>query len=234
MSYCVNCGVELHETAVRCPLCNQKVYHPEYIPSENAVPPFPKEKEQVEKIMRKDLGILFSIVFLATGITCGALNFFTFSDSLWSLSVIGACGVLWVMMIPAVIYTRFPYYLYFIFDGAAVALYLFMLAHIADRFKWLYELGVPITVLVTVLSMLLAFCVKNLPRSFLTVGLYTVTAIALLCAGIEILVDRFKDQPVHLSWSALVLTVGVIIDIAIITMLSLRRVRNEVRKRLHF
>jgi len=39
---------------------------------------------------------------------------------------------------------------------------------------------------------------------------------------------------VSLRWSAVVLVICVVVDIALITMLPLRRLRNEVRRRLHF
>jgi hypothetical protein len=29
--YCVNCGVELAETEIKCPLCQTKVYHPDFL-----------------------------------------------------------------------------------------------------------------------------------------------------------------------------------------------------------
>lgn len=42
------------------------------------------------------------------------------------------------------------------------------------------------------------------------------------------------QSPLHLTWSAVVLTVCVIIDVALVTILVKKRLRNEVRRRLHF
>ena len=79
MSYCVNCGVELEHSLKECPLCNTQVINP----NENAeLPmnsPFPKEKSTVEAVMRKDVGILVSIILFSTAITCGCLNYFIFN-----------------------------------------------------------------------------------------------------------------------------------------------------------
>lgn len=235
MSYCVNCGVELDASAKECPLCNTPVLNPmELEKLATAQRPFPTEKGQVETVKRKDLGILMSMVVLATAVTCGVLNAFVFSGALWSMAVIGACIVLWVIMIPAVIYTKQPVYVSLMYDGGAVALYLFMLSYLVGSRGWLWGLGIPITVLVTVLAEIFTFCVHRLPRSFLTVSLYLFTAIGLLCIGLEILIDRYVGQGIALSWSAVVLTVCVILDIAVITLLSRRRLRNAVRRRLHF
>lgn len=202
--------------------------------AKEAEPPFPKEKGQVETVNRKDLGILLSMVVLATGATCGVLNALVFRGVLWSLTVIGACVVLWVIMIPAVIYKEQPIYVSLLYDGVAVGIYLYMLTYLTGSKDWVWGLGIPITLLVTVIAELLTLCIRKLPRSFLTVSLYLFTALGLLCMGLEILIDRYLGHEIALGWSAVVLTVCVILDIALITMLSRRHLREEVRRRLHF
>ncbi len=235
MSYCVNCGVELHASARKCPLCNTPVWHPDMLEQmAHAVPPFPEEKGQVEAVKRKDLGLLLSIVVLATAVTCGLLNFLTFRRDLWSLAVIGACVVLWVIMIPAVICVKQSVYVSLLLDGAAVGLYLYMLTYLTGSAGWFWGLGLYIVLLVTGLLEVFTFCVRKLPRSFLTVALYVFTGAGLLCVGLELLIRNYLGGALRLGWSAVVLTVCGILDVAIITMLSRRRLRDAVRKRLHF
>lgn len=235
MSYCVNCGVELDATAKECVLCNTPVYNPkEMEKSTDAKTPFPKEKGQVEAVKRKDLGILFSVMMLATALACGIVNAFIFKGSLWSLAVIGVCGLLWVVLIPALIYVRQPVYLSILWDGVAVAVYLYLLTFLTAGNQWFWGLALPIVLLVTVIAEVFALCVKKLPKSFLTESLYTLSAIALLCLGLEILIDLHLHDGISLFWSAVVVTVCVVLDVMVITMLSLRRLRDAVRRRLHF
>lgn len=244
MSYCVNCGVELDASAGECPLCNTPVLNPKEIEryaahagkgmENQARSPFPREKGQVETVKRKDLGILLSMVVLASAVTCGILNALVFRGTLWSLAVIGACAILWVIMIPVVIYVKQPVYVSLLLDGAVVAVYLFMLTFQVGSSDWFWGLGLPITGLVTVMTELETVCILKLPKSFLTIALYLFTGVGLLCMGLEMLIDHYLDEGIALSWSAVVLTVCIILDIALITMLSRRRLRNEVRRRLHF
>ncbi len=239
MSYCVNCGVELEASAKECPLCNTPVINPRINNGRPLKEPaaetqaFPREKGQVESI-RKDLGILMSMIVLATAATCGFLNIFVFKGVPWSLTVIGACVILWVIMIPVAIYRKQSIYLSLLLDGMSVVVYLQLLTFLTGSKAWFVELGLPITILVTVLAELMTLCIRKFPRSFLTVSLYLFTAVGVLCVGLEILIDRYLGGKVALSWSAVVLTVCVILDIAVITMLSRRRLRDEVRRRLHF
>lgn len=234
MSYCVNCGVELHESAKACALCNTPIYNPNELKKEELSTPFPTEKGQVEKVKRKDLGILLSTVVLATAVTCGMLNAFVFTGTQWSLAVIGVCVILWVIMVPVVIYTKQTVYVSLLYDGAAVVVYLYLLTFMVKSDEWFFGLGLPIVVLVTVLAELLTIAVRKLPRSILTVALYFFTEIALLCTGLELLIDRYLENKMTLGWSAVVLTVCVIVDIALINILCVRRLRNAVRRRLHF
>lgn len=234
MSYCVNCGVELQAAAERCPLCNTIVINPNEMEKKNDVQaPFPSEKGQVETVKRKDIGILITAILAATAIICGILNGLSFQGALWSLAVGGVCVVLWVILIPVVIFKRQPIYVSLFLDGVAVAAYLYMLTYLVGSNGWFFGLGLPITILVTAIIELFTICVKKLPYAFLVGCLEFFTAVGLLCMGIEILIDRYLEHPIALSWSAVVLTVCGILDIAFITMLSRRRLRHALYKRLH-
>lgn len=234
MSYCVNCGVELDKTATACALCNTPVLNPKQPIDNKVAPPFPVEKGQVETVNRKDMAILLTTVVLASAITCTLLNLFVFQKNLWSLAVIGVCAILWVSMIPVVIRPGQSLYLSILYDGAVAAGYLYLLTWMSHNDRWFWGLGFPLVIYITAIAELVILCYRKLPLSFLTMGIYAVTAAGILCGGIEVLIDRYLTGMVALKWSAVVLTVCGIIDIALVTMLSLRRIRNVVRKRFHF
>lgn len=234
MSYCVNCGVELDDSAKKCVLCNTPVVHPGRDMQAVYATPFPQEKGTVEAVNRNDFAILLSTFVLATAVTCGLLNALVFTVSRWSLAVIGVCVILWVSIVPLIVWRKLSVYASLFLDGLAITLYLYMLAHMVDSFGWCYGLGLPIVMLVVAVAELLALSVNKLPRSFLTVSLYINMAIGVACTGIECLIDRYIDGRIVLSWSAVVMTICIILAIAIITMLSRRRLRSAVRRRLHF
>lgn len=234
MSYCVNCGVELHGDLKVCPLCNTPVINPAELEKKMSEPAFPREKGQVETVKRKDMGLLMSIVAVATAVTCGVLNLLVYDSSRWSLAIIGACALLWVMLVPVVIYTKLPVYVYLLADGVMVAVYLYMISYVTPGREWFWGLALPVTALVTLIAELFALCIHKLPVGFLTTALYIFTAIGVLCCGLECLIDRYIVGKVKLTWSSIVLTVCVIIDVTIITLLSRKRLRDAVRRRLHF
>ena len=234
MSYCVNCGVELDAALKDCPLCNTPVVNPRELEKRRAASPFPEEKGQVENVKRKDLAIFLSVVLAATGITCGMLNLFVFTGSAWSLLIIGSCLMLWVFFLPVIICTKLSLYGSLLFDGIAIGVYLYLITFLTGGRDWFFELALPITVWGVLITEIFTVCVKKLPATFITVSLYVFTAIAVLCVGLEMLIDWYINRHISLVWSAVVLTVCVIIDIMLITLLSRARLRNEIRRRLHF
>ncbi len=59
--FCIKCGVELSEGQKICPVCDTKVYHPDfYIPSDKDT--YPKKEFKSEEFNRK--GLMFAITFL--------------------------------------------------------------------------------------------------------------------------------------------------------------------------
>lgn len=233
MSYCVNCGVELDKDLKACPLCQTIVINPnELIVRENEA--FPRNKGEVERVKRRDVGIVISIFLIATAVTCGLLNLLVFDRVAWSPTVMGVCGFVWATLFPIILYGKLPVYVYILFDGfmAGVSIMMINIMTLDDRWAW--ELGIPIVVLITAAAEVLAFAIRVLPRSFLSVTLYIFTTIALFCVGLEMEIDYYIDHSVHLSWSAVVATVFIIFDAVIITLLCSKRLRAEIRRRLHF
>lgn len=234
MSYCVNCGVELEPSLKECPLCHTPILNPRQPFHMDAPMPYPTSKGQVEMVKRKDLGILLSVVLSATSLTCLLLNLLVFQAVLWSLLVIGICICLFVFAFPAVIYTKSPIYLSLLADGAAVGIYLYMLSYLTPSNGWFYAIGFPIVVTLTILIEIFTLCARKFPFTVLSASLYFFIEVPILCIIIELLIRYYLNGALCIVWSAVVLTVCTIIVIALITILSKKRLRNEVRRRLHF
>lgn len=234
MSYCVNCGVELETTIKDCPLCNTSVINPRVNQLTKAIPPFPSKSGQVEVVKRKDLAILLSTVLLSTGVTCGLLNLFVLKYNLWSLIVIGICILIWVLAIPAVIYTKLSIYTSILFDGLAIATFFWAITFVTDSKTWFFQLVIPIIILVIVLIEIFTFFMRRFRISYLATTLYLFIDLAILCVGIEIFTDTFLYERIELTWSAIVLVVCTIIVVALITMISKKRFRETIRRKLHF
>lgn len=234
MSYCVNCGVELEASLRECPLCHTPVMNPREQNQEIPPSPYPADMGQVEVVKRKDLGILVTVVLTATAATCFLLNILVFNSSLWSLLVIGCCLCLFVFAFPAIFYSKMPVWLTLLADGASVAVYLFLITFMTRSDAWFRQLGLPITIFLTLCAEVFPLLSRFLSFTVLSYALCLFIEIPAFCVALELRIRHFAGQPIRIVWSAVVLTVCVIIDIALITILAKKRLRNEVRRRLHF
>ncbi len=232
MSYCVNCGVELHETCSVCPLCHTEVHNPRHPADENAPKPFPVRQGAVAPVQKADVLILISVVLAVTAGVCGLLNLLIFYGTYWSLYVIGGCVLLWVFCLPMFLPKISPY-MSILLDGGGIAMYFGIIAWLHPGRGWYPALAVPLTVLATGLILLFAVCIRQIHASILSCAALLLAETAVYTIAVELLVDRFRQTPLGLTWSAIVLTCCVIIDAALITILRRSRLREEVRRRMH-
>ena len=235
MSYCVNCGVKLEQSLTVCPLCHTPVINPNDLQTTgSSSPAFSEKKGEVELARRKDAGIWLTIVLLASALTCLILNLTTFQGIRWSWPVIGACILLWVFLCPKMLYTRLPWSVALALDGICIVGYEFFLSRLTRDSGWFMGLALPITLMAGAFFLIYVLLCKLISRSWLAALLYFFIEIGLFNVGIELLIDHFLGHELRLGWSAIVFSVCTSISIALITILSIARLRNTVRKRLHF
>lgn len=234
MSYCVNCGVELDKTCGVCPLCSTPVYNPNQPVDTESPKPFPAGKGSVEPVQRYEFTILMSIIFFTTAVVCGILNNFVFTRGYWSVYVIGVCVMAWIFMLPTFFPNEVPLFLSLILNGISIAAYLAVISILHPGNGWYVDIGLPITSLATVLVLVLYIFSLRRKSSFITKTAILLGCIATLCVAIELLMRIHAKQPPTITWSAVVLTCCISIDVILIAISYLKGVREELRRRMHF
>ncbi len=109
-----------------------------------------------------------------------------------------------------------------------------MIGFLTPSDTWFWQLGLPIVALVTALMEIFTFLARKFPFTILSGALCLFIEIPLFCVALELFIRHMLLKPMHITWSAVVLTVCTIIDFALLTILVKKRLRNEVRRRLHF
>lgn len=233
MSYCVNCGVELDQALKACPLCQTKVYHPGRM--ENIVADtFPEKRGEVEKESHKEIVILFSVTLLAVILTCGLLNKLVYDISRWSVPVISMCIIVWALFMGIVYVKKITIYGMLLVDAASVMLGLYLLTFLNTENQWYFGIALPIVCAILIILEIFVLLAKRLPYNMLVGTLYFFITVAGICTSIEGIIDYYYTSEIYLSWSAIVLSVCMIISTALIAIMMMSRLRNAIRKRLHF
>ena len=237
MSYCVNCGVKLEQSLKTCPLCQTPVINPNELKNDDffaGTTPFATTKGEVEPLKKHDIGLWLTIVFGSTALACGILNFCVFQHNYWSVPVIGACSILWLFFCPRMFFPQIPASLNMLISGFSLIFYEFAITMLTPTDRWFFEIALPITLVLIVLTAIAGILYKFVSHSLLATVLYFFIDVAFLCIAIESFVDKFIHNEIQLFWSAIVFSVCAVISIALIAILSIARLRETVRKRLHF
>lgn len=128
MSYCVNCGVELENSAKKCALCETPVINPNLPAEERGEPAFSKEVFEVpERKKKKFFALLATTIIAIPQIVCFLINLFVYKESWWSLHVVGVGCLFWVIFILPFFLRKMRAYLMWAFDTVAVTVYTFVL-----------------------------------------------------------------------------------------------------------
>ena len=233
MSYCVNCGVELEKSIKKCPLCQTPVINPKDLSKLKEIQsPFPEQKGVVEEVTKKDIAVAITIILCSIMVCCLLLNYLEFSVNKWSLLTNGFCGLLWVATVPSLLVKRTNPQLHFFFIGLMSVIYICLIGHFMDSFTWVIELGCPIATAVIIEGEILITIARH-RKSVLTTLITFFLEIGALCVLIELLIERMLQRMYELSWSFIVITVCAVIVVVLLTMVSKKKVRREMKKRFH-
>ena len=232
MSYCVNCGVELDDTASECPLCQTPVHNPNRPVDEASPKPFPTQRGEVLPVSRQESALLISVILVSISVACGVLNIFLRAGHIWSLYIIGAAIMIWFWFVPPLIQRKINRVLRLILDIGAIALYVFLIALALRGTDWYLGLALPIILMGGAVALFLGLVLRG--RSILTSVTLIIGSVGVFCCGLEVFMDRwFLDGHWSLEWSLVVMAVCVAIIVPLIIIRRVPSLREEVRRRFH-
>lgn len=233
MSYCVNCGVELDGTAKICPLCQTPVCNPRQPADRDGPAPFPTERAEVPLASRWELAVVISAMLGSAALCCGLLNLVLLAGHIWSLHVIGAAAMLWVFLVPPLLWRKLPLPAAILLDGLAVGLYVLLIAWELDGLDWYLHLALPITVLLAVILLAQVLLFQKRRLSILSTMAVVIACVAVFVAGLELVGDLYFHGAWGPSWSLVVLIVAGALEIPLVVVRRVPGLRKEARRRFH-
>lgn len=231
MSYCVNCGVELDDTAAFCPLCHTPVHNPNQPVNQTAAQALSHRAERVPPASKLQVAILLSTILASVAVCSGVLNVFLRTQRTWSLYVIGAALMIWIWTVPPLLHHRKDTFrLQLLADVLAIAVYVSLIAVDLDGWDWYWHLALPIILLLGALFLFWGLTMGRRKRSTLTSMTLVIGSIGVFILGVERFVDLFFLGHWSPGWSLIVLAVCVILIIPLIVVRRVPSLREEVRR----
>ncbi len=206
MPYCSHCGVEVDEFVELCPLCNspiRKFSGREEIPKNQYPETNPEtvtEKSIEDKRNLYLTWMIFSIllftpffVILTIGIQLNGLKTWA-GYPLSSLVAAWICSTLFLIFIrkPLVLSTGIM---------ITVGVLLFIFDNLGGKIKWFFPLGLPLLILLYVLSILVIILSINIKDKGLNIGGFILIAAGIFNFGLDIMLSRFYTGKIAPSWS---------------------------------
>ena len=149
MSYCVNCGVELDDSAKSCALCSTPVINPNAsVSPEDAVDPFPVRMVIPEGVRRRYAAFIASMVFLIPNIVCLVINLLLNFGYLWAIYVNATSAIIWLLFVFPFLLRKPKSYIIIPVDAIGVILYTAVFYSIQHGEGWLFKLAIPLILVV--------------------------------------------------------------------------------------
>ena len=181
MSYCVNCGVELDDSAKKCALCGTQVINPARadIKDETVAAPFSDNVYIPKTVKARFIAGLISLIMLVPNMACFLVNVLLIPGHFWSAHIMSTSLLLWVMFVLPLFKKGHKTYFMWAFDTVAVGAYTFLLMNALNASQWYMSCALPIILLISAMVLFYIIWVRKNKRSGILKALAICAEVAL-------------------------------------------------------
>lgn len=204
MSFCINCGVELDDELISCPLCGTNIGNSNKAEMPEKSEHFPSDIILLhKKEIRRNIWE-FSILISFSGIAvCTIVDFVTSKILSWSLFADTAILTGWICL--TLLLLAFRKY-YIILPGLFITILgmLFLFDVFAPPADWFPGIGLPLTItlFVSISLMIILWKIARLKGfNFLAIAFLDLSVFCLIS---EVFIDKYIFGKVDIRWSAIV------------------------------
>ena len=226
--YCIKCGTELSVGQSICPICETKVYHPDFnIPTDKST--YPRKEFKSEEFNRKGLMLAVTIIFLIPLLLPMILELSWHQRVNWSGYVFGGVMLFYItFMLPS--WFKHPSPVIFLPSSiAAAVVYLWYICFEVGG-DWFYSFALPICVAFALIVTATVTLHYYLKRGLLYIYGGFFIAIGLWTCLIEHLVRVVFGVNTHFYWSTCTFALMFIVGMLLIIVEIVKPVKESLRK----
>lgn len=226
--YCVKCGVKLSDDLNVCPLCQTKVYYNQQQIKANDTKKYPEIMPTKTQANRSLASILTMLSLLAVTIIL-ILNYQLYSEIKWGGYAIFAIGLIYIIFIFPLWFTRYNPIIAAIINHIAIAL-LLLYVNLKTNGSWFLTFALPLTVIICFNAVLAIILIKYVSKG----GFFISGGIIILIGLSSMLIEFFQ----HLTfgskmfvWSLYVVSCCGIFGLFLILAGIIKPLKNYLNKR---
>ena len=192
MSYCVNCGVELDDSAKKCALCSTPVVNPSaLIQPEDAVEPFPRKIIIPQATRRRYGAFIASMVILIPNIVCLLINLMFNFGYLWATYLNATSALVWLLLVFPFLLKKPKSYILVPVDAFGAILYTAVFYSVQHAQGWLFELAVPLILVIAAFAFSVIEWIKHKRLDWPILVTSILVQVAVLSFAIELLLRYY-------------------------------------------
>lgn len=177
MSYCVNCGVELDNSAKKCALCDTKVLNPKNKKVEEKKP-FSQIEYVPTNVQKQFVSYIISMVMLIPTIICVLCNILIFTASRWSIGVVSTMFSIWIVFVFPFMTTKLRPFLLWAFDTFAIGLHIYLCFLVASlNTDIFFEAVLPYVIITSISILIYMLWIKKSKRHWLLRMIFIISAV---------------------------------------------------------
>ena len=225
MSYCVNCGVELDKSAVKCALCSAPVINPFEPAPETAAMPYSDRLVIPPKVRRRYVAFIISMVMLIPNIVCVVVNALFPSTGPWALYVAASSTLAWTLFVfPFLIKRPHRLVLTTIDTGATLSYVYFFYAFLHEE-GWFACLAVPLILMLFVNVFFLLLWNSKKKRSWPYIVTAILTEISFYSIFADAAFNRYYNGSISVGVSLIIVLSCASLAVFFITVARNSRLR---------
>ena len=225
--YCIKCGAKLSDGQTICPICETRVYHPDFIiKEENTYPKIPFESEEFN---RKGLMFVITMLFLIPLILPVMLELDWRSTVTWSGFVSGGTVIFYSAFVLPYWFKKPNPVIFVPITSALIVAYLLFICIKTDG-DWFMKFAFPVvgglSLIIIAATAILYYvkkgCLYTIGATLMAIGMWTV----LLEYDIR---ETFNYRP-PFYWSLAPLTVFSVIGIMLIVIEIVKPIKEQMKR----
>ena len=226
MSYCVNCGVELDDSAKKCALCSTPVVNPNaLVKPEDAVDPFPQRIIIPSEVRRRYGAFIASMVILIPNIVCLLINLMFDFGYNWATYLNATSALLWLLIVFPLLLKKPKSYIVVPIDAVGAFLYTAVFYSVEHGEHWLFELALPLILVVAAFAISVAEWIKHKRLDWTILVISILLQIIVLSFAVELLFRYYYVKSLFPFVSVIVAACCIALAIFFLSVLKNKRLR---------
>ena len=227
--FCINCGIELSDGQKICPICQTRVYHPDF-KSTDALPTYPKRAIESEEYSKKGFLFIITLLHLIPVIFALILDLNLNGQVDWMGFVVGAVLFVYMCAVFPLWFKRPNPVVFIPCDFIALAAYLCYICFFLKQ-DWYWSLALPVTAITFVIVMALIILLRRVK----TGRLYIFGGAFILCGFFVMVIEQLIHVARHVShdgfvWSLYPMVFLVVIGAGLIVIEIVKPFKESLRK----